>query len=444
MLRHLGRNTRKSIDGVLKGRTSALAGLISGYFLWIIAIVIQLCIVPQYLKYLGPKEFGAVVLGLSWINLSAFGTCWVAGGVTRQMGMCNGYGDRRKLLELYTCSKILYCAYTLIVSVACWSAVLISQAELGWNRDIFVFLVLLNIYFFQHNEFNTDRIALNALQQQLTINSIEVAYQIVFFLITVSCLSLGLGIKAVGIGLIIGMSCARSIVWLYWKKSSYQMSFTGIDRKILSEIWKELGGSMGKGYFVYGILALALQSDAAIIGVLAGPEAAGRFYILWRLPEAVNQLVARIPAILTPKMIFYEARGDVKKIVKLFTSGLKFSILIGALGALFYAGLGKYVLYIWVGTEAPAGIIPYMLAGAALFLVSVSQMPINTAYALLNTNRLIRTMAYYVIAKTIVSVVFVRSIGFLAPLGSTVIVGAICLWYLLKIGFDSCQAGKGA
>ena len=48
---------------------------------------------------------------------------------------------------------------------------------------------------------------------------------------------------------------------------------------------KRFAGKQGFYYFSFGTLLLLLQLDVVIIGIIAGPASAGKFVLLWKIPE---------------------------------------------------------------------------------------------------------------------------------------------------------------
>ena len=44
-----------------------------------------------------------------------------------------------------------------------------------------------------------------------------------------------------------------------------------------------------------------------IIGIIAGPVVAGKFVLLWKIPEVIGLILGKIPSSLEPKIIHIDS-----------------------------------------------------------------------------------------------------------------------------------------
>ena len=56
---------------------------------------------------------------------------------------------------------------------------------------------------------------------------------------------------------------------------------------------KRFIGKQGIYYFIFSTLLLLLQLDVIIIGIIAGPTMAGKFVILWKIPEVLGLVLGK-------------------------------------------------------------------------------------------------------------------------------------------------------
>lgn len=420
-----------------KNLASALG---SSYGLMVLTMGIQFALVPLYLHHMQKEMFGVLTMMLAAISYGAIGITWLSGGMARILGERGAINDMAGLAEAYSFSKWVFVAYAAITIAVFWLIAPWILANALENEDVQQALIFISIYFLLMYEYNTDRLAFNALCRQTTGNVIEAAGQVVFAACVAVGLYLGGGLVSVAIALIAGVITARSLAWIYWFRQNMTLGWRWPHLLDAAPMWQRVSGKMGRHYVVYGILLLTLQADVLIVGWLAGPEIAAAYYLLWRIPEVCILLLGRIPGVFAPHLIQMDARGDTDKIHLAYRKGLRIVFGLSALAGVAYGLLGNWFVHLWVGNNAPDGLLPYVLAGMALFFVAAIQWPANTAYALVNTGPLVKVTALYLVVKLGVFVLLFGQLDYLAPLVAIIASHVLGVFFLhMKVGKDACK-----
>jgi O-antigen/teichoic acid export membrane protein len=412
----------------------------SSYGLMLLTMGIQFALIPLYLHHMGKETFGVLTMLLAAISYGAIGITWLSGGMARILGERGATNDRAGFAEAYSFSKLVFVAYAIITIAAFWLIapwILTNSLE---NADLKITLISISVYFLLVYEYNTERLVFNALCRQTTGNVIEAAGQVVFAASVAVALYLGGGLVSVVFALIAGVITARSLACIYWHRQNMTLVWRWTHLLDAAPMWQRVSGKMGQHYVVYGILLLTLQADILIVGWLAGPETAAAYYLLWRIPEVCILLLGRIPGVFAPHLIQMDARGDKEQIHHAYRKGLRFVLILSALAGLAYGLLGNWFVHLWVGNNAPDGMLPYVLAGLALFFVAAIQWPANIAYALINTSVLVKVTALYLFLKLIIISLLFNKLGNLTPLVAIVVTQSTGIFLLyLWIGKKSCQ-----
>jgi O-antigen/teichoic acid export membrane protein len=420
-----------------KNLSSALG---SSYGLMILTMVIQFALVPFYLHHLGKEMFGVLMMILAAISYGAIGITWLSGGMARILGERGAIHDAKGFADAYAVSKLVYVGYAIIAIALFWLVAPFIMPNALEKTEVHQALILISIYFLLMYEYNTDRLAFNALCRQTTGNVIEAAGQVVFAGSVGVGLYLGGGMVSVVVALIAGVLTARSLALMYWYRQKMGLGWRWPHLLDAAPMWQRVSGKMGRHYVVYGILLLTLQADVLIVGWLAGQEIAAAYYLLWRIPEVCILLLGRIPGVFAPHLIQMDARGDTDKIHLAYRKGLRIVFGLSALAGVAYGLLGNWFVHLWVGNNAPDGLLPYVLAGMALFFVAAIQWPANTAYALVNTGPLVKVTALYLVVKLGMFVLLFGQLDYLAPLVAIIASHVLGVFFLyMKVGKDACR-----
>jgi O-antigen/teichoic acid export membrane protein len=425
----------RSVCAQISENKNLFSALGSSYGLMILTMAIQFALVPFYLRHLGKEMFGFLMMTLAAISYGAIGIGWLSGGMARVLGEKGAIHDAKGFADAYALSKLVHVGYAALGIAVFWLVAPSIIPITLEKTEVHQALIFISIYFLLMYEYSTDRLAFNALSRQTTGNVIEAAGQVVFAGTVAVGFYLGGGLVSVAIALIAGVITTRSLALMYWYRQNVALSWRRPHLLDAGPIWRRITGKMGQHYAVYGVLLLTLQADVLILGRLTGPEIAADYYLLWRIPEVCILLLGRIPGVFAPYMIQMNARGDTEKIQIAYRKGLRIMLGLSALAGLAYGLLGNWLVHLWVGNSAPEGVLPYVLAGIALFLVAAIQWPVTAAYALANTGPLVRVTALYLAAKLSVIFLLYGQLKYIAPVVAIIICHALGIFFLyLKIG----------
>ena len=398
----------------------------------------QFLLVPIYLKYFSKSEFGTVVMLIAFVNYAAIGITWLSGGAARLFGE---YITAKKYItftKLYIFCKYLYVSYAIITILFCWFFLIAFSRDIIFDQDVFHTILCLSIYFLILYEYNTDRLALNAFKLQKKANMYEILGQVVTFFLAIYLLDAGLGMKSVPISMIGGIVICRLFIFCHWKNHRSLNRKSRLKFSQLQIFWKKLSGSMGRDYLFYGILLLIFNADMFVLGLVAGSAVAADFYLLWRIPEAIILLIGRVPGTLTPYLISLDASQRRDELIHLYSRILWLLLIISFLFSLSYSVFGRYILTIWIGDEAPMQGGVYVLAGLAMFFLSVIQWPSTVSYALVNMRPLLCVTLLFIVFKFLFIFASYNLLGYLAPLAGVVAIQTLGIFiFYLSMGKKS-------
>ena len=290
-------------------------------------------------------------------------------------------------------------------------------------------MLLASIYLVLLYEYNADRAAFNARHLQAKENLRQIIGQVIFAFAVVIGLYGEWGLPGVLAAQIVGILSVRILAWFYWKGDSWRLTWS-IHVPKFRDIFERTTGTMGRGYIIYGILFLCLQTDALLLGWLTDPEVVAKYYLLWRIPEVIILLLWRIPGSYGPFLIAMDARGEHQALRKNYNYGLNFIVVMAALAAIAYGAFGPWMVATWVGENAPDGDWPYFLTAGAMFFLAVSRWPSGFAYSLVNTTTLNRITALELIGKVILTITLIKQFEYISPIFATFITHITLVFYL--------------
>lgn len=397
-------------------------------------MLVQFAMVPFYLKYLGERQFGLLMMLLSLINFAAIGITWMSGGLVRVIGEFWAKSDMDGFRNAFAVGKYVFTIYALLVAtvgIVIWLVLYRDTA----HEDVLTSAVFLaGLYLVLNYEALPERQAFVGVNQQETGNYIEIARILLFAVLTYLLLPQLRDLSAVWIALLSGVVLQRVVTGRYWAK---RIGGTGWHMFLpeMRPILKRLAGTQGAGYVIYGALLLMQQADTVIVGFIGGAEMAGQFVLLWKIPETIGLLLWRIPSTIEPRVIQLDASGQQDKLHTTFIKGRRWFFVIVAFVALIYMLMGRWLAELWVGEHAPDARWMYIAAGFALFFNAFSRWPISFAYALIQLAGLVKIAAIEVACKLILTIVLFQYINIAAPIIAYVIthVGYVA-WGYQRLG----------
>ena len=389
--------------------------VLSGYLLLGAHMLTQIILTPFYLKIFGAEKFGILMILLNIVTFAVFGISWFSGGLVRLLGEYWSKNNFVKFNETLILGKYVFTSYSLTISI-------ISLMLFYWLSKFGHFsgikiqtIILIAIYFILNYEALSERQAFIATNWQTLGNFIELIKVIVFAMTIYFFLPFFKNIDFIFYALILGVLSQRILTGLYLKIKLKFNSWGKFNKKMLPD-FKRFAGKQGFYYFSFGTLLLLLQLDVVIIGIIAGPASAGKFVLLWKIPEVMGLILGKIPSSLEPKIIHIDSHSKILKFRSLFLKGkLSFFILCFIISCL-YIFFGEYLVTLWVGDNAPTENWMYFVAGIALFFFSISRWPISFAFAQIKLVPLVKLSLIEFSGKLLLTLVLFDHFTYASPL----------------------------
>jgi len=172
---------------------------------------------------------------------------------------------------------------------------------------------------------------------------------------------------------------------------------------------------------------------------------AADFVLIWKIPEILVLLLARIPEGFLPYLIEREIHGDGGSVHRAYDQlvwGVRVVAL--ALGAAYvFAGAG--VIRLWVGPDfAPASSWAFVAAGGGLMWLAWARVQMVFAYGLAQLHLVNRLLLTEVVAKIILSIVLIPYLGPMAPVVAINILHAGGMaWVYSRLGRAAVNGASG-
>lgn len=387
--------------------------VVSGYLVVTGTMLLQFLLTPMYLEYLGQEQFGALMVVMNLINFAAIGITWMSGGFVRITGEQWAVRDLDGIRVTFRTAKIVFTFYAaILVSLFFLTSALVAKESMGVNS---LSLWLAALYFALSYEALPERQLFVGINRQATGNYFELVKVAVTGCLIAFSLPFFQNMSVVWIGFIAGVVIQRLAVSLYWRRAISGLRWAHPSKTMIPLV-RRLAGQQGIGYVGYGMLLLALQADILLIGYLGGSEAAARYVLLWKIPEAIGLLLSKLPSTIEPKVIELDARRESTALEQLFVLGRRRYIFLVAVVSLFYGFFGRDLAQLWVGEHALTDQWMYTAAACALFLNSAARWPISFAYALIRLAKLFRIALIELTTKVLLTLVLFPTFDIVAPI----------------------------
>ena len=413
-----------TVKALFKTPKSYIFALLTGYILMSAHMLTQILLTPLYLDILGEEKFGLLMIFLNIITFIVFGIAWFSGGLVRVLGEYWSKKNISKFNETLILGKYIFTSYSIVVSI---TAIILfytlKNLDFFNNIDIST-IIIISLYFILTYEALPERQAFVGANWQALGNNIELTKVIIFALFTAYFLPKYKSIDIVFIALIIGVITQRVITGSYLKM---ELNFAGWGRfsNSMKPNLKRFLSKDGLNYLYFGTLVLLLQLDVVIIGIIGGPILAGKFVLLWKIPEVLGLILGKIPTSLEPKIIHLDTKSELNNYEKLFLNSKVIFILICLIISVIYMFLGKHLVQLWVGDNAPKDDWMYYIAGVAMFFYSISRWPISFAFAQVKLKKLIKVSFIELIFKFIFTLILFKHFSYLSPLIGMILIHMI-------------------
>lgn len=414
---------------MLSVRSGYLKGLVSGYGYTGLNIVVQIALVPLYLRYLGKLQFGVLMMLLAYVNYAAVGVNWLTGGLLRTFGTYHAAGNLAAFSQAFYLGRYIYVGYAIILGMAmlavAWvnPGLLLGSPQVGLESSLWWAVCATVAYIILFYELSIDRVALTAIGMQHWAYGLQMVALAVYAGGAMAILMMGgkvaplMGIMAFGV--------LMAIIWArrIWANRSFApIRSAVVDVGHRAELLKQFFGRQGAGYLIYGALVLTMQSDVLFLGWLGGAEVAAEYVVLWKAAEVAVLMLWRIPETLIPDLIRADAEGDGERLAKAFWTTWRWTLGLSSLGGIAYAFLGSSVVGLWLGKEAvPVAPHAFLLAGIALFFLGATHTAAIYAYATCHFRVLLPVAGLELVIKLAVLYWSYPVLGYLAPLVGLII-----------------------
>ncbi|MCW8914465.1 MAG: hypothetical protein OQK24_01280 [Magnetovibrio sp.] len=398
--------------------------LASSYGHMALNIIVQIALVPLYLSTLGKPQFGVLMIVISAINYLGLGVAWISSGVQRIMGEQFAVDDLPALMRTFGLTKYMFAGYAVITAICIYSTAWVLQDSFfadtpELRTEVLQMIGIGAIYVIVLYDLNVDRLVLISVGKQAWANILSIVSLLVFACAVIPILLNNGGLSEVMIAFLGGALVARALSHILVRKRGIRirqpiLSKDGTERAIL----KRLLGPMGLGYAVYGALLLTLlQADTLILGAIGGAALVADYILIWKIADVGMQILWRLPETLVPYLIQMDAKGEHKRMVRIYASAQKIMLALAAISGLSFALLGQTIVELWVGTEnTPDLPWAYALAGGAIFWMVLARLPAVFAFSTVNLKPLVAVTGLETIAKVIFLFALFPTLGLYAPL----------------------------
>ena len=401
-----------------------MSALASGYVFMFANILIQFALTPFYLRYLGAQQFGVFMMLLSLINFASIGIGWKSGGLMRILGECWANNNYKGFRNTYIVGKYLFSLYAVvlvaIVLGGWWAGYKMEIIDEPLSSNIW----LAGVYFILLYESATERLAFIGINRQATGSQLELLRVLVFVLLIWALLPYIQDLVAVWIAMMVALVMQRIASGIYWSKHVSRTGW-GPCQSEMKPVLKRLAGRQGAGYASYAALLLVLQVDTMIVGFLGGPEAAGQFVLLWKIPETIGLLLWKIPATVEPRVIALDSQSKGGLVKLLFSRGRSWFMLLVVGASVLYLILGQWLAELWVGDQAPTERWMYLAGSLALFFNAIARWPMSFAFALIRLKPLVRVAGIEAAGKLILTVLLFPHFGIASPLMAIILIHVV-------------------
>ena len=383
--------------------------LLTSYLAMAAGIVAQIFLVPIYLRSLGAKGFGELVLVLGVLNYAGAGILWLGGVLQRALGEAFGKKDHLSFIRAADVGKMIYVGYAIaaaFVGICVFEG--LDQSQFPTGAAIAAGLYLVAAY-----ELNLERLALSAAGRQSASNTLQFSQIALYAILVIFTLRAGGGLLGVFACQLISVLITRTFVRAFWQGMRPKEQGRAPLRPFLARIASRTSGE----YFIAGALLISTQSDVLLVGWLGGAEDAARFVLIWKIAEVGVQVLWRIPEMMIPILIRLDAMGDHSSIKRQYLR-VGFLLLATAIPAgLIYAFLGPWITKLWLGAEhAPHDLLGFAIAGASIVWAGLARLPSVLAYSLARFRIWNRLALVEVVARFALTVTLYPRFGYLSPL----------------------------
>jgi O-antigen/teichoic acid export membrane protein len=402
-------------------RADITGAIISGYAQMGVTVLVNLLLVPIYLQALGRTGFGLLMMLIGLNAYASIGVLWLFGGLNRRLGVTFAHGQQKEFADAWAAGKWATLAGAIAIGVLVGGLLYAVPALFGAEaQQVPNFPLTLALFFLQLGAswlYGIDRLALTVSGHQTVANILLILQQILLGGVVYLALSLDGGLAGV-----MAAFLASHLVTLVASAFARRLCLPAVswrspfDSRVGSE-FRAMLSRQGTAFQIFGVLTLSLQADILIVGLLGGPAIAAEFALVWKIAEVIVQALWRIPDVVQPTILRLDARDQSNALKDLLRRVEWVLLPLAAMAAIGYALLGRWIVQLWVGADhAPADPWVYVLAGSAIFWLTLARIPISAGYVTGRLRGLLRVMGLELLGKAVITAITIGGWGLLAPL----------------------------
>lgn len=417
-----------------------ISGIAVAYISQALQILAQIFLVPLYIAQLGMRDFGTLMMFMTFVAGVNIVTTWSIGGITRSFSDAAAHERFDLLRTRYAAAKYVFLgfgAFFLFVSAALVLSVghfVLSDSQ-HFDGTLILLVILGAAALILLTIDNMVEIAaLMAMKRLVVVWLLQIESLAVFVVLVVAWLKSGGGIAGIFPCMAMGVIVSRLTVWIYWRQKQIGLRLKFLHNDVPGEA-RRLAAAFRDGYPAYSLIFAALQMDTLLVGFLGDPAMVGRYVLIWKIAEVGIFLLWRLSENLQPDLLRAFATGDHARAMRLFRHGVAAMALISLVAGIGYALLGQWAVGLWVGRDlVPDDALAYALAGAAVFWLGTARLSQIVAFTSGRLRGLIIVSGLELLVRLGLSVGLFPVVGYLAPLIAVSVAHALgCAWAYILI-----------
>lgn len=342
--------------------------------------LVGLLFTPFLVEHLGVAAFGLVPLATSIASYFGFVIVSVQASIGRHLTIALESGDTQRALRVFNTMLFgggaLVAVLLPLAGAFSWAMPALFDVPAGLESEARVFFMLvLSAYLLATGReiFGAGAFARNRLDLQNAARVVEIVLRV--GVPVAAFLLIAPRLAWVGAGSIVGSVASLAVAVAVWRVMTPELSISpaSFDRGALRDT---LGTS---GWIVVGQLgaALNLAIDLAVVNLMLGAVAAGRFGVVAVWPVFLRSLAGAFAGVLGPTMMSKVARGDMSGLAEVTRGAVRLLGIGIGLPVALAAGLSAPLLSAWMG-PGYADLRPLMVVSVGYLAAALATLPLPT------------------------------------------------------------------
>ena len=330
-------------------RKNSIANIIGVAGLIIIAFILS----PFLVSTLGDTKYGIWTIAVSFTGYMGLLDLGLSSAVIKYVAQYRGLRDQKKINSIVSTSMILFCVMGgIIILVSPFMAdFIVNLININPSLSSVVHLLIIIV------SFDISIVVIGGLykgvfggfQQYNVINYVQIISAIYKAVMFYLFLTNGFDLISMGLVSITANLLSISLFYIALRKLHPAVRFE------IGLVNKASGSKIihYSKYTFIGMVAnqIIFYSDAFVIGYFMSAAAVTYYSIPWALAEYTKKISLAISQTYAPAISEKEAVGDFDNIRTLYTSGVKYMIIVSNLLSLGVMILGGAFIAIWMGPK---------------------------------------------------------------------------------------------